>query len=163
MPSFVQLHLSLGQKKQPATQATALCPQVVSTCSQNECEILFCLFFLICNNSEPPRVGNMGQQSNYYSGQVVNGGEVAVNNSQGTGVGYEQAVFNPSGPGRGGRTIGYRIYHCIMRTFFPLKKLRKLRCVLYTESFVLDLRPSLACKQIHEMCPYTIICFELKS
>ncbi|XP_067028422.1 uncharacterized protein [Acropora muricata] len=51
---------------------------------------------------EPPRVGNMGQQSNYYSGQVVNGGEVAVNNSQGTGVGYEQAVFNPRGPGRGG-------------------------------------------------------------
>ena len=48
----------------------------------------------------------MGQQSNYYSGQVVNGGEVAVNNSQGTGVGYEQAVFNPRGPGRGGRTVG---------------------------------------------------------
>ena len=57
----------------------------------------------------------------------------------------------------------YRIYPCIMRTFFPLKKPRKLRCVLYTESFVLDSRPSLACKQIHEMCPYTIICFELKS
>ena len=43
--------------------------------------------------------------------------------------------------------------------FFVLKKVRKLRCVLYTESFVLDLRPSLACKQIHEICPYTIICF----
>ena len=57
----------------------------------------------------------------------------------------------------------YRIYPCIMRTFFPLKKVRKLRCVLYTESFDLDLRPSLACKQIHKMCPYTIICFELKS
>ena len=31
-----------------------------------------------------------------------------------------------------------------MRTFFPLKKLRKLRCVLYTESFGLDSRASLA-------------------
>ena len=38
----------------------------------------------------------------------------------------------------------YRIYLCIMCTFFPLKKLWKLRCVLYTESFVLDSRPSLA-------------------
>ena len=38
----------------------------------------------------------------------------------------------------------YRIYPSIMRTFFPLEKLRKLRCVLYTESFVLDSRPSLA-------------------
>ena len=44
----------------------------------------------------------------------------------------------------------YRIYPCMMRTFFPLKKLRKLRCILYTESFVLDSRPSLACKQIHK-------------
>ena len=34
--------------------------------------------------------------------------------------------------------------------FFPLKKLRKLRCVLYMESFVSDSRPSLACKQIHD-------------
>ena len=64
------------------------------------------LTFFLYNNLEPPRVGNMGQQSNYYSGQVVNGGEVAVDNSQGIGVGYEQAVFNPRGPGRGGRTIG---------------------------------------------------------
>ena len=38
----------------------------------------------------------------------------------------------------------YRIYPCIIRTFFPLKQLRKLRCVLYTESIVLDTRPSLA-------------------
>ena len=53
----------------------------------------------------------------------------------------------------------YRIYPCIMHTFFPLKKLRKLRCILYMESFVLDCRPSLACKQILEICPYTIICF----
>ena len=52
----------------------------------------------------------------------------------------------------------YRIYSCIMRTFFVLKKVRKLRCVLYTESFVLDSRPSRACKQIHKICPYTIIC-----
>ena len=106
MPSFLQLHPALEQKKQPATQATALCPQLVSTCNLNECEILFCFSFYIYNNSEPLGVGNMGQQSNYYSGQVVNGGEVAVNNSQGTGVGYEQAVFNPRGPGRGGRTVG---------------------------------------------------------
>ena len=28
----------------------------------------------------------------------------------------------------------YRIYPCIMRTFFALKKVRKLRCVLCTES-----------------------------
>ena len=57
------------------------------------------------------------------------------------------------------RAYKYRIYPCIMCTFFLLKNLRKLWCVLYTESFVLDSRPSLACKQIHEMCPYTIICF----
>ena len=49
-----------------------------------------------------------------------------------------------------------------MHTFFPLKKLRKLRCVLYMESFVLDSRLSLACKQIQEMCPYTIICFGIE-
>ena len=53
----------------------------------------------------------------------------------------------------------YHIYPCIMRTFLQLKKLRKLRCVLYTESLVLDLRPSLACKEVHEICPHTIICF----
>ena len=53
----------------------------------------------------------------------------------------------------------YRIYPCIMHTFFPLKKLPKLRCILYTESFVLDSHPSLACEQIHKICPYTIICF----
>ena len=53
----------------------------------------------------------------------------------------------------------YGIYPCIMLTFFPLKRLRKLRCVSYTESFVLDLCPSLACKQIHEICPYKFICF----
>ena len=48
-----------------------------------------------------------------------------------------------------------------MPTFFPLKKLRKLRCVLYTETFVLDKCLSLACKQIpaHLSCPYTIIGF----
>ena len=28
---------------------------------------------------------------------------------------------------------------------------------------VLDSHPSLACKQIHKICPYTIICFQLKS
>ena len=28
--------------------------------------------------------------------------------------------------------VDYSIYPCIMRTFFPLKKFRKLRCVLYT-------------------------------
>ena len=56
----------------------------------------------------------------------------------------------------------YGIYPCIMRTFFPLKKLRKLRCLLYTGSFVLDSHFSLSCEQVHEMCPYTIICFYLK-
>ena len=30
----------------------------------------------------------------------------------------------------------YRIYPCIMHTFCALKKVRKLRCVLYTESFL---------------------------
>ena len=30
----------------------------------------------------------------------------------------------------------YCIYPCIIRTFFPLKQLQKVRCVLYTESFV---------------------------
>ena len=49
----------------------------------------------------------------------------------------------------------YRIYPCTMRIFFPLEKLRKLRCVLNTESFVLDSRPSLACKQINKIYAYT--------
>ena len=73
-------------------------------------------------------------------------------------------TFEKQAPGHYvGRSITVFTLDCITHTFFPLKKLRKLRCVLYTESFVLDSRPSLACKQIHEMCPYTIICFELKS
>ena len=42
-----------------------------------------------------------------------------------------------------------------MRIFFPLEKLQKLRCVLYTESFVIDSRPSLACKQINKIYEYT--------
>ena len=53
--------------------------------------------------------------------------------------------------------VGSCIYPCIMCTFFPLKNLPKLRCVLYMESFVLDSHPSLACQQIHKICPYTII------
>ena len=42
--------------------------------------------------------------------------------------------------------LNYRIYPCTMRTFSPLKELRKLRCVLYLESFVLDSHPSSVCK-----------------
>ena len=36
---------------------------------------------------------------------------------------------------------------------------RKVKWIVKTISFILDFRPSLACKQIHEICPYTIICF----
>ena len=44
--------------------------------------------------------------------------------------------------------------------FFPSERAPKVEIriiYIYMESFVLDLYPSLACKQIREMCPYTII------
>ena len=34
------------------------------------------------------------------------------------------------------KVLSYRIYSCIMRTFFPQNEHLNTRCVLYTESFV---------------------------
>jgi len=51
-------------------------------------------------NEQPQRDGNMGQQN--YSQPTVNGSDMA-NHYQGMGVRHEEAVFNPRGPGRGGR------------------------------------------------------------
>jgi len=90
---------------------------------------------------QPQRSGNVGQLNNYNQ-QAVNGPEM-MNNYQGNGFRHEEAMFNPSGPGRGGSLIVHIFLVCLLQlhtlySFFKLiescekkgKKENSLRCYL---------------------------------